>query len=414
MTHAHDFLAIGDGAYQLEVPDLGIVLTVNRLRRRSDELIGELTVTCDLPGAQRVSDEGVIVAADVNLSSVRARQDRAALLAKRAQTGDGFDWFATLEYFCQHVITAERVGQPATLLRDVPKPSPDTAWTIHRLPVLKDQPMVLFGDGGSGKSLLALSIAGELAARGVPTLYADWETSAGDHRDRLEQLFGAARMPPVHYARCEWPMAHEADRLRRLVQAHDLQYVVLDSVAFGCDGPPEAAESAAAYFRAIRRLRVGALAVAHITKSESGDQRPFGSAFWHNGARATWFVKRSDADGDAGSMTLALFNRKANTGPLLSPRGLRVSFSDGRIGITSTDLADSEQFAPGLPLWQRMKRALAHGPLPLAALAEELDAKPDSLKKIVDRSKSRPDPMFTRIVGDDGQTRISLVERRSA
>ena len=413
MTHAHDFLAIGDGAYQLEVPELGIVFNVDRLRRRSDELIGELTVRCDLPGAQRVSDEGVTVAADVNLSSVRARQDRASLLAKRAQTGDSFDWYGALEYFCQRVIQAERTGQPAILLRDVPKPSPDTAWTIHRLPILREQPMILFGDGGSGKSLLALSIAGELAARGVPTLYADWETSPGDHRDRLEQVFGA-EMPPVHYVRCEWPLVHEADRLRRLVLAHQVQYVVLDSIAFGCDGPPEAAESASGYFRGLRRLRVGALLIAHINKQENGDKRPFGSAFWHNGARATWFIKRSDADGDSGRMTLAVFNRKANTGPLLSPRGLRVSFGDARIGIESTDLADSEQFAPSLPLYQRMKGALRQGPLTLAVLADELDAKPDTLKKIVDRSKSRPDPMFARVVGADGQTRISLVERRFA
>jgi hypothetical protein len=413
MTPAHDFITIGEGLYRLEVPDLGIILQVDRLRRQSDELWGELTAMCDLPGAIRTSDDGVLTIANLNLSSVRARQDRASLLRKRAQTGDQFDWFTTLEYFCQRVIQAERSGQPAILLRDVPKPSPDTAWTIHRLPILKEQPMIVFGDGGSGKSLLALSIAGELAANGVPTLYADWETSPGDHRDRLEQLFGAA-MPPVHYVRCEWPLVHEVDRLRRLVLVHDLQYVILDSVAFGCDGPPEAAESASAYFRGLRRLRVGALLIAHITKADSGDQRPFGSAFWHNGARSTWFAKRSEADGDNGQMTVALYNRKANTGPLLSPRGLRVSFGDGRIGISPTDLAQSDDFAASLQLWQRMKGQLSPGPMTLEALADELGAKPDSVKKVVDRSLKRKDPMFTRVVGADGQTRISLVARRFA
>jgi hypothetical protein len=413
MTPAHDFIVVGEGVYRLEVPDVGIVLHVDRLRRKAGELIGELTATCSLAGAHRLNDDDVISAADLNLSSVRARQDRASLLMKRSRFPE-HDWFGSVEYFCQRIVQAERIGQPAVLLRDVPKPSPDQAWTIHGLPVLREQPMILFGDGGSGKSLLALSIAGELAQRGVPTLYADWETSEGDHRERLEQMFGSP-MPGVLYVRCESPLAHEADRLRRLVLTHGLQYIILDSVAFGCEGPPEAAESASAYFRAARRLRVGTLLVAHITKSESGDQRPFGSAFWHNGARSTWFAKRSEADGNPGQMTVGLFNRKSNAGPLLSARGLRVSFGDGRISIQPADLAASEDFAAKLPLWQRMKGALDHGPLTLEALAEALGAPEDSLKKVVDRSQKRTDPMFTRVpAAGDGKTRIALVARRFA
>jgi len=61
--------------------------------------------------------------------------------------------------------------------------------------------------------------------------------------------------------------------------------VILDSVAFACEGPPEAAETAAAYYWALRLLGVGSTSIAHITKAEGGDQKPFGSAFWHNGAR---------------------------------------------------------------------------------------------------------------------------------
>ncbi len=62
-----------------------------------------------------------------------------------------------------------------------------------------------------------------------------------------------------------------------------------------------------------------------------------------------------------------------------------------------------------------MRGALAHGPQTLDALAKELDAKPDSLKKIVDRSQRRHDPMFARVPGGaDGITRISLVARRIA
>lgn len=414
MTPAHDFVDVGEGLYRVEVPDLGIVLHVDRLHRDRGDLIGELTVTCNLAGARRLTDEDVISAATFNLSSIRARQDRASYLGMRSQLpSDQFDWYGAIEYLCIRVIAAERTGQPAVLLRDVPKPSHDYAWQVHGLPILREQPMCLFGDGGTGKSLQALSIAGELAEQGVPVLYCDWETSAADHRGRLEQLFGSD-MPRVFYRRCEWPLTHEADGLRRLVLAHDIRYVILDSVAFGCDGPPESAEAAAGYFRALRQLRVGALLLAHVTKADNGDQRPFGSAFWHNGCRSTWFMKRSEADGNPGTITVALFHRKSNAGPLLSARGLRFTFTDERIAIHPTDLAESTDFAAKLPLRQRMKAALAHGPLTLAALAEELDVKSDSLKKVVDRSKKESNPTFTRLVGADGTTRISLVARRIA
>ena len=407
MTPAHDFVGLGEGLYRVEVPDLGLVLQVDRLRRKNGELLGELTVTCNLAGAQRVTDEDIISAADFNLSSMRARQDRAAWLGKRSQL-TAHDWSGTIEYLCLRIIQAERMGQPSVLLRDLPKPSADTTWFVHGLPLLREHPMILFGDGGCGKSLLALSVAGELARRGVPTLYADWETSAADHRERLEQLFGA-EMPAVHYVRCEWPLAHEVDRLRRTILSQDVQYVILDSIAFGCDGPPEAAEVASVYLRALRQLRVGALLVAHV-RQENGEQRPFGSAFWHNGARATWFVKRSEADGHDGHMTLGLFNRKANTGPLAGARGLRVTFGDG-ITIQRTDLAEHDDFAGKLPLWQRCVGALQAGPLTLTELAEAVDAKLDSVIKTVRRSEGKT---FTKLSGADGKPRVYLVDRQTA
>ena len=141
-------------------------------------------------------------------------------------------------------------------------------------------------------------VAGELAQRGVPTLYADWESTAGDHRDRLEHLFGPA-MPAVHYVRCERPLVHEADRLRRLILAHT-------SSTSSWIRSPSAGRPARG-----RRIRQRLLSrppttpcwlPAHRPHHEGGKRGPatVWLAFWHNGARATWFIKRSEADGDPG------------------------------------------------------------------------------------------------------------------
>ena len=78
----------GDGCdrYQLVFPHSGIQFEVDRLRRQRNELIGELTVRCDLPGARAVN--GCLTVGDFNFSSVRARSDRAKL-ADRSGEHDG-------------------------------------------------------------------------------------------------------------------------------------------------------------------------------------------------------------------------------------------------------------------------------------------------------------------------------------
>jgi hypothetical protein len=116
-----------------------------------------------------------------------------------------------------------------------------------------------------------------------------------------------------------------------------------------------------------------------------------------------------------GRATWNAHDESPTLGRAICPSALALRIVRPRSEIRPSDLAESDDFAHKLPLWQRIKGALAHGPPTLAALAEELGEKPDSLKKVVDRSQKRPDPMFTRVPGGaDGTTRISLVVRRIA
>ena len=199
-----EFQQVGNGLYRLTLPTLGLEFTVDRLRRKWGELVGELTVSSSMAGARTVN--GVLSVADFNLSNLRARQERAKYLAKRARTtSDEFDWDGLLEEFVQRVLTAERAGQPAVLLREVDRPSPDQILTIDGLPFLMHHPMIWFGDGGTMKSYLALFAGGRLDQQhGVRVGLFDWELAADDHRDRLERLF-VADMPGIRYVRCDRP-----------------------------------------------------------------------------------------------------------------------------------------------------------------------------------------------------------------
>ena len=404
-TAAREFIA-SDGCYTLSLP--GIVLEVDRLRRDRGTLSGELIVRCTLPGARPIDERGTISAAEFSLSGQRARQERASVLAKRSGA-EAVDWYGLLEELCLRVIQAERTGEPGVYLRDVPPPAAERVIEIiPGFPLLLDDPQIWFADGGSLKSLFALYTGGKLEAHGIRAAFFDWEWTASQHRGRFEHLFGP-EMPGLLYVRCERPLTEEADRLRRIIHEARIDFGIFDSVAFACDGPPEAAETASAYFRALRSLRIGSLNLAHITKGENGDQRPFGSIFWHNHARATWFIKRASDTPDTRSVDVALFNRKANTGAARPVLGLEVVFDSGRIEIHRKDAALMEDFKSKLPTWHRMIALLRDGPQTQATIASELEVTGEAIRKAVARAKNT----FTRVEGSDGITRIALVDRAS-
>lgn len=401
------FRVHSEGEFRAAVPDFQIEFRVARLRHERDELHGELTVFCGLAGA-RVFDDATLSASTMNFSSAHARQTHGKRLAERARTANKIDWIGLLEELAVRVLTAERAGTPAVILSQVDPGTAEPIITIDGYPIYTRHHQIDFGDGGTAKSLLALYRAGLLEERGERVGLFDWELDMVTHRQRLEQLFGRTTMPAIRYIRCDRPLVHEVDRLRRIILDEALTYGIFDSVGFACDGPPEAAESALKYFQSVRQLRIGGLHLAHVSKADTGDQRPFGSAFWHNSARSTWFVKA--ATSDPGTRTIGLINRKANLGPLAPALAYTFTFTTDRITVEKIPAASVEELVDALPIWQRLKDALRAGPRTVVSLAEELGAKADTIEKAVKRRNG----IFTRVLSQDGIQRIALVERRTA
>jgi hypothetical protein len=391
--------AYGD-RYVLQISDAAIELSIDRLRRKWDELHGELTVRCELAGARTV--EGVLSVADFNLSSLRALQERARYLAQRARTPE-IDFEGLLEEFRQGVLVRVRRGQPAVVLRDLSRPSPDDVIEIDGLPLIDRHPIILFGDGGTAKSYLALYLAGRLAQRGIRTALFDWELAGEDHRERYERLFGVDMPRLLWYVRCVQPLAIEGDRLRRIVQDEDIAFAIYDSVAFACDGPPEAAEVAGRYFQTARTIGVGSLHIAHISKAEGADQKPFGSIFWHNGARSTWNVKLADSIPGANQITIGLYHRKTNLGALRPALGYAITFDAERTTFERIDVADVSDLASHLSVRQRMAHLLRRGAMSPDLIADEIGADVETVRRTARRYRKQ----FVVIPGGN----LALLER---
>jgi hypothetical protein len=323
------------------------------------------------------------------------------LLSNRSNSKE-LDWSGYIEEFCQRVLAAGRNGQPAIDLREIPRPEADDSLLIEGVRLPRRHPTILFGDGGAAKSYLGLYLAGRMADRDFRVALFGWELAGEDHRDRPERFFGPA-MPKVIYARCERPLVYEVDRLRRVAREDKIDFAVYDSIAFACDGPPESAEVTGRYFRAARQIGAGSLHIANITKGENADQKPFGSVFWHNGARATYYIKLANESLDGNILSVGVFNRKVNLGPLYQPTGFKITFTCERTLFEKADPIHTPDLAEKMTIRQRMTRLLQSGALGVQDLADELGTEANTVYKTVRRNKR----MFTLL----DESKVALLQQ---
>jgi hypothetical protein len=403
------------GRYRVTWQEPHVIFDFDLLRsERSSEVTAEVTV--------QAWDEAAAVMrhvhqARVNLTGTRSREDLGRKLKSAANGAADLDWPALVEGSSVLVLREYRRGEPAIRLRDAEQPT-GAAELIPPL-VLRRQPTIWFGDGGTGKSYLALAAAATIHTGNADLLgieptettrvaYLDFELEAWEQRERLVRLVGDD-LPDIIYRRCVGPLRDQVDSLRRLVRDEHIGFVVIDSVAWACAGPPEDSDVARGFFEGVRMLDVGALCIAHVNRA--GDtQKPFGSGFWHNGARSTWYV-RKEQEVAADRLTVGLFNRKANLGPLARPIGFELRFTADRVTIARTDLADIPALALHLPLKQRIAHEVRDGALTMADVAERLEVPVDSVKKTFQRNEGS---LFVRVTGDDGIYRVGLLRRAAA
>lgn len=383
----------------------GVAVAFRGLRADGDALTAEITVTADLPGVPAHLHGPV----KFNLLSSPTRVQLVKHLNERLQ----LNWADLIETACRLAIESNREGEPAILLSEAP-PAPESVFALEPL-ILSDAPTVWFGDGGVGKSMLALAAACTLAGHNVAmpfratrqhrVLYLDWEWDGWVHRDRMRLLLGrtaADSESNIYYRRMASPMHDQTGQIIDLVDRHGIDFLVLDSVGMACGDDPELARSALRFSEAIRSVGIGSLWLAHVTKS--GDtEKPFGSVFWNNSARLTWYVQKAQEVGSTYS-TLGFYNRKGNSTAKLPTIGISVGWDASRVVIERADAASEPDLARKMTQREQVMGALARGPRSLADLAEELGIPRKSLAPRLSEWRAQG-----LIVGDDGRWQLAAV-----
>lgn len=388
----------------MRVPDLTIEMTIERLGRQRSELHGELAVTCGLPGTR--SAEGRLHSARFNVSGGTTRVSLAKILAKRANTDD-IDWEDLLEDFCQRIMAAEREGDPVEKVGALPMPLSETYRLAPVLP--QDQVTILYGDGGTGKSTLAVAMAVSTQEgvavvehwipRKAPVLYLDWEAGRASINRRVRGIAVGAHIPrlvTIDYMNCRKRGALHtfAEDVSRLIDLEGYGLVVVDSVGMASGAVGEggdANESAIRLFTAFGYLGTTVLAIDHVNRADADTttkrSRPYGSIYKSNLARATYELRRQKtADG---SSVLGIYHTKANDAELQGPQALRVEHADdGAITYTPSDTMPVT-LTESLPLYERIALLLASEHLTSEQIADELGHDKKKVEALLYKYKTR-------------------------
>jgi hypothetical protein len=257
---------LGDGL-TFTWPAHGISLAFDQLRDGSDGPHGEIVVASAVLGEVHWSR--------LNLASAPAREGLVRKLEKVLPAGP---WRAMLDRACRAVALVIREGEPTVVVK--PARATDSRHLVPRF-LIQSETNILFGDGGSGKSLLAETIAAAVAAEAPlacgltptashPALILDWETCREEHEDRLAGIaagLGRAGISGLFYRPMARALADEAGVLRREIARLGIGLVVVDSFGPACGAEPESADSAIRCMNALRSFgAVTRLVIAHVSK----------------------------------------------------------------------------------------------------------------------------------------------------
>lgn len=300
----------------------------------------------------------------------------------------GIDWLAVLDYTCQAVVKELRTVQPAVPLKARRPPPIYERFLIEGIVPLH-MPTVLYGDGGSLKSLMALAIA--LAGlRGEPiadaavwcvspissVLMLDWEANAEDHDARLWGLCTGYGIDPsfltdrIHYVEMTRPLHEALPQIKKRLADRPADLIIVDSLLKAAGDEPLDVAASNRVMGAIRELHATTIAISHISHESArsqGQARIIGSVMYGNAARSAVECRAEDVEVGPGQwgkiVTYAL--PKSNVHGKWGPHALRFVWSSDDVIKIKADTPDESR----LPINDQIIRLLESGDKSATALA---------------------------------------------
>jgi len=327
---------VGDDAVEVEYPTPGGLVTfafseLSVGRRATDAM-------CLVRVARRVEEYST----RLNVSSSSAREGMRRDLERMYKSLGVDDWTTVVNRACSMAEGTIKRIDASLDLADV-TPAEKREWAVDRF-APAGAVTVLFGMGGSGKSLLAADLLlhvlygepwlGRPVQAALGVLVVDYEDRPDEWRLRCEQICRAHgwTMPAGfrYLPGRAIGLADQALTIRALIERYDIGVVVVDSAASAVGGElkdPAATARLCNFLAALGAERgVTTILIAHNTKTDdrASTMFPYGDIYWHNLPRATHYLQADQKDGSSIAL-IDIWNRKGNRGKQ-RPIPVRIEF----------------------------------------------------------------------------------------
>lgn len=369
----------------------GTVIRVRNFRRdRYDNKIGTVSI--------KTSDDNFtpIRGIDLRLNSLHSRSSFVSDLAKRdeGKRNQAF-WDSIINDVSNRTLSIYRTKI------EIEEIWPDSeASTLEYLvyPVLpKSVPTIIFGEGGSGKSLVAslLALVVQVPKCGdelglivneeqSPVLYLDWEFNRDELMWRWSALFKGFKLKkmPIDYLECTAPLVDMASEIQEVIKSYDYEFIVIDSVLGAVGDNPNEAEPVQRLMNTIRSFKgVTALIIAHTSKDKSQKQKtPYGNVYYTNLSRSVWECKSKKTAGES-EMVTELHHRKTNRSQLELPIGLQWNFTDDMVSVNRCEVKNTKSSGKATMESQIIELLKSKGKMKVKVMAKEL-GKPDKAESV--------------------------------
>jgi hypothetical protein len=280
-----------------------------------------------------------------------------------------------------------------TSFASVPRPPDERPMVVEGIVPL-GFPTMIYGDGGTAKSLLSASLLldvsrgaerwmGHEIERHGPVIYLDFELDLQEQARRIYQLaegVGLERPPGGFYyvSGADHPAGVVLDRTLELAKEAGAVLVLLDSLGFALEGDMEASRDVLRFIREhvlpYKAAGVTLLIVDHQAKLQGGEgyhqKTPFGSVYKSNACRSV--IQVGAQDHREGELSVRFWHKKANFGSRFEPFDAQLLFHATRVEIRHRALSTEEAATDGsLNAKQRIRLLLKENP----AFAKELKEK---------------------------------------
>jgi hypothetical protein len=324
-----------------------------------------------------------------------------------------------------------RAGPGFVSFGSMERPSDERPFVVKHL-VPQRFPTIIFGDGGTAKSLLGASLILDIARgaeqwlgqeidlRRVPCGYVDFELDQQEQSRRMYQLsegVGLGKPPDNLYYLCAagYSAGKVLDKTLEDSKRLGIEVVLLDSLGFALDGDAEASRDVLRFFRRyldpFRGAGVTLIIVDHQAKLQGKEayhqKSPFGSVYKRNSTRSVIQVQGQDQRD--GELKVRLRCNKANFGPRFEPFEAQISFHDSKVTLKHRRLDKGDLHGEGsLSAADKVRMVLWEGPSYPKDIAEVTQLSLGTVKNVLTRLRKNGEIVPTGIRNGDGAEQMSL------